>query len=204
MYRLEVDCVTKHFGRRRVLTNASLRAMPGRMLHLVGPNGTGKTTLLKIAAGCLRAEVGRVNVHGRWIRRPTLARMARAGVFFMPEGALLTPSMPLARQLGAVAERFGTAHRIASLNEQLALEGLNDQSPSQMSAGQQRRATLGIAMLRNPDVLLADEPLRGIDPIDSERMLQAMHQLAMEGAAVVITGHEMSLLTAYCDETHAM
>jgi ABC-type multidrug transport system ATPase subunit len=204
MYRLEADSVTRHFGTRRVLTNASLRASPGRLMHLVEPNGTGKTTLLRIAAGCLRAEIGRVNVNGRWIRRPTLARMARAGVFFMPEGALLTPSMPLSRQLRAVARRFGTSHRIESVSEQLALDELGDRPPGRMSVGEQRRATLGLAILRNPDVLLADEPLRGIDPIDSEHMLEAMQRMARQGAAIVVTGHEMSLLTEYCDETYPM
>ena len=73
-----------------------------------------------------------------------------------------------------------------------------------MSVGEQRRATLGLAILRNPDVLLADEPLRGIDPIDSERMLEAMQQLARQGAAIVVTGHETSLLTEFCDETYSM
>jgi ABC-type multidrug transport system ATPase subunit len=173
-------------------------------MHLAGPNGTGKTTLLRIAAGCLRPEIGRVNVNGRWIRRPTLARMARAGVFFMPEGPLLTPSVLLTRQLRATAERFGASHRIESVSEQLSLDDLGARSPSQMSVGEQRRATLGFAILRNPDILLADEPLRGIDPIDSERMLEAMQQLARLGAAVVVTGHETSLLTEYCDETYAM
>jgi ABC-type multidrug transport system ATPase subunit len=202
MYRLEVDCVTKHFGRRRVLTNASLRAMPGRMMHLVGPNGAGKTTLLRIAAGCLRAEIGRVSVNGRWIRRPTLPRMARAGVFFMPEEPLLTPSMPVSRQLGAVAERFGTSDRMKPVSEQLALGDLGDRSPTQMSVGEQRRATLALAVLRNPEILLTDEPLRGIDPIDSERMLQTMRDVARQGAAVVVTGHEMGLLAEFCDETY--
>lgn len=204
MYRLEVDCVTKHFGRRRVLTNASLRAVAGQVIHLVGPNGAGKTTLLRIAAGLLRAEVGRVSIDGTTVPRPTLPRMARLGLFFMPEEPLLTPSMPLARQLRAVSERFGTAERAEVVGEQLALQDLGDQSPTQMSVGEQRRATLAVAVLRNPAILLADEPIRGIDPIDSERMLEAMRDMARHGAAVVVTGHEMGLLGKYCDETYKL
>jgi ABC-type multidrug transport system ATPase subunit len=204
MYALEVDCVTRHFGQRRVLTNASLRAVSGRILHLMGRNGAGKTTLLKIAAGCLRAEIGHVNVRGRRIRRPTLARMARAGIFFMPEETLLAPSMFLARQLDAVGERYGTASQMGAVSEQLALDGLLDRLPSQMSAREQRRATIGLAMLRHPAVLLADEPLRGIDPVDSERILQAMRELAQQGSAVVVTGHETGWLEAYCDDVSAM
>jgi ABC-type multidrug transport system ATPase subunit len=73
-----------------------------------------------------------------------------------------------------------------------------------MSAGEQRRATIGLAMLRHPAVLLADEPLRGIDPVDSERILQAMRELAQQGSAVVVTGHETGWLEAYCDDVSAM
>jgi ABC-type multidrug transport system ATPase subunit len=73
-----------------------------------------------------------------------------------------------------------------------------------MSVGEQRRATLALAVLRNPAILLADEPIRGIDPIDSERMLQAMQELARRGAAVVVTGHEMGLLGEYSDEMYKL
>ena len=112
--------------------------------------------------------------------------------------------MQLGRQLAAVAERFGTSDRIELVSGQLALDMIGDRSPTQMSVGEQRRATLALAVLRHPDILLADEPLRGIDPIDSERMMQTMRDMARRGAAVVVTGHEIGLLGEYCDETYKM
>jgi ABC-2 type transport system ATP-binding protein len=93
---------------------------------------------------------------------------------------------------------------MGTISDQLALDSLREGLPGRMSAGEQRRATLGLALLRNPRVLLADEPLRGIDPIDSERILAAMRELARHGAAVVVTGHEMAMRGEFCDDTYSM
>jgi ABC-type multidrug transport system ATPase subunit len=170
------------------------------MLLLAGRNGVGKSTLIRIAAGCLRADAGLVRVDGETIERPTLARMARRGVFFLPDQQLLTPGLKVGEQLIAVARRFRMLHQMDVVRRDLDLPELEDQTPTQLSVGQLRRATLALPLLRNPAVLLADEPLRGIDPTGAERLLAAMQRLARNGAAIVVSGHEVTTLMEFTDD----
>lgn len=199
MYQLEVDCVSRHFGSHRVLTSASLRAMSGQLLLLAGRNGAGKSTLLKIAAGRLRAESGHVCIRGQTVMRPTLATMARRGLFFLPEQQLLTPGLRVGQQLDAVARRFHTEDEVRTVCRSLELDGLGGSTPTQLSVGQLRRASMAFALLRRPGILLADEPIRGIAPIEAERILSAMRELVSRGSAVVVTGHEVPTLMACAD-----
>lgn len=182
-----------------MLTSASLRAMSGQMLLLVGRNGVGKSTLLRIAAGRLRAESGRVCIRGQTVMRPTLAGMARRGLFFLPDQHLLTPGLRVGLQLDAVARRFHTEDEVRTVCRDLELDSLGGFTPTRLSVGQLRRATIAFALLRRPGILLADEPVRGIAPIEAELILMAMRQLASHGSAVVVTGHEISTLMAHAD-----
>lgn len=91
-------------------------------------------------------------------------------------------------------------HQMDVVRHELDLMDLEAQTPTQLSVGQLRRATLALALLRNPAVLLADEPLRGIDPIGAERLLVAMQRLARQGAAIIVSGHEVTTLMEFTDD----
>lgn len=195
MTTLVADCVSKSYGARRVLTAGSLRAVPGQVRVLLGRNGIGKSTLLKIAAGVVRADAGAVHIDGEALLRPTLPRLARAGVFYLPDHDLLSSAFTLGAQLEFFARRFGRrtareAARMARVEERL------DALPHRLSGGELRRAELAVALVRRPRCLLADEPLRGIAPIDQELLCDILGALAAEGCAVVVTGHEAPTLLA--------
>ena len=91
---LVADCVMKSFGARRVLMAGSLRAVSGEVRVLLGRNGAGKSTLMKIAAGIMAADGGGVFVDGVYVERPRHDKLARAGVFYLPDHDLLSASFP--------------------------------------------------------------------------------------------------------------
>jgi ABC-type multidrug transport system ATPase subunit len=195
---LIADCVSRRFGDRQVLNAASLRAQTGQVRVMFGRNGVGKSTLLKIAVGIERADSGMVHVAGAPMLTPSLPRLARAGVFYLPDHELLSSSMTLGAQLALFERRF--ARRTAIEAARLArVEEFMDALPSTLSGGELRRAELALALARRPQCLLADEPFRGIAPVDQEFLGEQFHAMAADGCAVVVTGHEVGALMAVAD-----
>ena len=198
MIVLELDSVGKSFGRRRILTSATLRAEAGGVTTLLGRNGTGKSTLLAIAAGVIRADYGRIVFRDRMSERPTLAALACEGLFFLPMRELLIPTMRVGAQLDLVTRTFGTTPDGALL-DQLRVQDLRDRRPLTLSSGERRRADLAAAVCRTPVCLLADEPLRDLAPLDAECCAEVLRSLARAGCAVVVTGHEVEPLLQVAD-----
>lgn len=196
---LEADSVSKTYGDRRVLTSASLRAAPGLLTGLLGRNGAGKTTLLRILVGMIAPDNGVVRVDGVGQLRVRLPQLAMRGVFFLPARALLLPSLRVIDQLRAVRDRFSAAVDLDGLTSLLGIAERVGQKASTLSGGETRRAELAVALAREPRVLVADEPLRGITPIDADVLMGAMRAFAQRGGAVVITGHELPLLLPHLD-----
>jgi ABC-type multidrug transport system ATPase subunit len=190
---LRADSIGKSFGEKRVLSSATLRAVPGEVRVLFGRNGIGKSTLLKVAAGLIAPDTGHVHFDGRVVEPASLSRLAAAGLFFLPDRDLLSPAFSVAQQLemfrrqfdgadvGASAARMGVADHLAK-------------HPSQLSGGERRRADLAAVLVRRPRCLLADEPFRGVTPRDAEELTRVFVALAAQGMAIVITGHDVPIL----------
>ena len=190
---LLAECIGKRFGSRAVLTAATLRAQPGCVTVLVGRNGIGKSTLLKIAAGWMRPDHGTIQFRGRIYQDPKLHRLAEAGLFYLPDRALLSPGFSLREHLDSATRRWGRK----DLPGVVRLTGLGthlEQRPPTLSEGELRRAELALALLRRPACLLADEPYRGLAPYDRETLTACLRHLAQEGCAIVVTGHEIPTL----------
>ena len=199
MALLEADCIGKAFGSRRVLTSASLRAPAGSVTALIGRNGTGKTTLLSVAAGWRSADTGIVRFDGVSHLRPHLASLSTQGLFYLPDREILSPGITLRRQLEAVGRRFGSLGSIDAVAAELGISGCLDALPPRFSGGETRRSELAVACVRRPRCLLADEPYRGISPLDAERLTQVFRGLAATGCAVVLSGHEIETLFSAAD-----
>ena len=195
---LVADCIAKCFGTRRVLTSATLRAEPGEVRVLFGRNGSGKSTLLRIASGLMQPDSGTVFFIGEALERARLSVLGPAGLFHLPDHDLLSPRFTVRRQLDMFVRRFdrgntAEAASLAGLTERL------DQYPHQLSGGETRRAELAVALVRQPLCLLADEPFRGVAPLDAEILAHFFRALAHRGCAVVFTGHEVETLLAAAD-----
>jgi len=196
---LRADSVGKTFDGRAVLASAYFEARAGAVTALVGRNGTGKSTLMKIAAGWIRPDHGFVELGGRRLTgRP--AELARRGVFHLPvDRTILSRDFTLAQHLDAVEARFGGGDRAAVL-ERLGVAHLATQRCGSLSGGEHRRAELSVAMVRRPKCLLADEPFRGLPPRDADTVSAALRGMAAAGCAVVVSGHEMGWVLNVADE----
>ena len=193
---LVADCIGKKYQNRWVLHSASLRATRGELRALLGRNGAGKSTLLRVAAGVIQPDAGTVRFNGIARESVRMPQLAREGLCFVPDRELLSNAFTLREQLAFAREDAGL---IASTADRLQIASLLDARPFELSSGERRRAEVAFAMLRRPTCLLADEPLRNISPIDADALLQVFKEIAHNGCAVVITGHEVPALLAAVD-----
>lgn len=199
---LELDSVGKRFRRRSVLDAASVRAPSGAVTFLVGRNGCGKTTLLRIATGYLIADSGFVRLDGRTFLRPRLPALARLGVLYVPDRDLLSSAFTVREQLDLMWRQFGRAAGglpAADVVGRVGLGALVERKAGALAVGERRRAEMALALARNPRCLLADEPFRHLGPGDAAVVAAVLRALAERGCAVVVTGHEVAFLFDVAD-----
>jgi ABC-type multidrug transport system ATPase subunit len=195
---LHADCLSWRHRAADVLTSATLRVWPGKIVALLGRVGSGKSTLLKLCAGLLEPHDGWIRLNGELFTHPRLSQLAGKGLFYLSEDKNLVPAITLQQHFDAIQYRFGagdTEHAIESLQ----LSDLLLRRPRSYSGGERRRAELGLALVRNPACLLVDEVFRGIDPIAVDLMGQSLRTLAARGCAIVVSGHEMRAILPIAD-----
>jgi len=165
---------------------------------LVGRNGVGKSTLLKIAAGLIAPDSGSIHFAERAYLSVRLCDLAAEGLFYLPDHDLLSTAFSVRQQLEMIRRQFDGGD-CAEAAERMGVAEHVDKRVYQLSGGERRRAELAAVLVRRPRCLLADEPYRGIAPIDTEDLTRAFASLAADGVAVVITGHEVQTLLAAAD-----
>jgi ABC-type multidrug transport system ATPase subunit len=197
---LRAEGYGKSFGRNVVLKSASLWATSGSITVLLGSNGSGKTTLLRCMLGVTRADFGVTHFQGLATERPRLRRLARQGLFYLPDRHFLPRALRFGAMMRAVEACRGTNPARAAILERLGISGLEQHKIHQMSGGEQRRCEWGLALLSRPTCLVADEPLAGVTPRDQELVGRLLRDAAESGCAVIVTGHEVHELLALGDE----
>jgi ABC-type multidrug transport system ATPase subunit len=198
-FAFSAEAFWKTFGRRPVLRNAGVWAEPGVVTVLLGRNGSGKSTLFRCALGFLRGDGGVVLLDGTRYLRPRLAELAARGLFFLPDRDLLATGFSLRQHLTAVRHRFAHAD-VDGAVERLGLGQLLDRRPHALSGGERRRADIALVEARNPAVLIADEPLRGLSPVNADFVAGRIRALADGGCAVIASGHESRALLDLADQ----
>jgi len=166
---------------------------------LLGRNGCGKTTLVKIAIGLVRADYGVVIYDDHRTLKPRLHELARRGLYYLPERNLLSPSFTVRDHLRAV-DKLIPESNVPRAVELLRVGEFLGRKPCTLSGGERRRCEVAIALARCPRCLLADEPYMGIMPIDAELITTGFRELADSGCAVLVTGHEVSTMLEVADE----
>ncbi|WP_033213714.1 ABC transporter ATP-binding protein [Kitasatospora phosalacinea] len=194
---LHIEGVHKAYGDRPVLRGVDLRIEPGEVTGLLGLNGAGKSTLVTIVAGLLPPDAGRVLVGGVDVGRHP--HRARAHLGLAPQDLGIYPSVTVRDNLtlfGRLAGLRGARlrERIDKVADALELEKLFDRQGRALSGGEQRRLHTALAMLHEPRLLLLDEPTVGVDVATRSRLLQAVRDLAADGAAIGYSTHYLAEL----------
>jgi zinc transport system ATP-binding protein len=201
---LESSHVSFAYGREHVLEDVSLRIAPGEFVALVGPNGSGKSTLVKLLLGALSPGAGEVRVFGQ----PPARLRERWRLGYVPQRPVLASEVPATVEeivvTGLLSRRgwwrpLGRADREAAHHalESVGLEALSQRPLNELSGGQQQRAFIARAFASEPDLLVLDEPIAGVDAESQRRFRDALVHLATEhGAAVLLVSHELSAVAA--------
>jgi ABC-2 type transport system ATP-binding protein len=189
---IEMASVTKRFGDRLVLDRMELSVEPGSIFALLGDNGTGKSTTMKILTGQVRADTGTARLLGRDVWSDAIALRHQVG--YVPEKPKFYDWMTVA-ELGRFISGFhqpGFLQRYYDASKRLGLE--TSRKLSDLSKGGYARAGLALALAIDPQILLLDEPTSGLDLSTRREFLAGMVDLAAEGRTILITSHQIAEL----------
>jgi ABC-2 type transport system ATP-binding protein len=177
------------------LGSFTFEVQPGEFVALIGPNGAGKTTFLNLAAGLLDPTSGGVEVAGE----TPGSLEARQALSFLPDTPVFYEDLSVVEHLEYVAALHGVTDatpRIDELIDRLGLDGWEDALGAELSKGMRQKVSIALALVRPFKVLLADEPLDGLDPPSREVLFAMLAETQAAGAAIVVSTHRPDVIAA--------
>ena len=189
---IDVQGLNKSFGKKHVVKDFSLQVRRGEIYGFLGPNGSGKTTSIRMLCGLLKPDSGSGTCLGHDVVRETAAIKREVG--YMTQRFSLWEDLTIRENLEFVARMYGMPDRknaVAALLKELNLEKRQDQLAGTLSGGWKQRLALGACMLHRPQLLLLDEPTAGVDPQARRDFWEEIHALAAKGISVLVSTHYM-------------
>jgi ABC-2 type transport system ATP-binding protein len=189
---IDVRGLTKRYGGRAVVDNVDLQVGQGRICGFLGPNGSGKTTTIRMLCGLLRPDAGEGSCLGLDVIRQARAIKRQAG--YMTQKFGWYEDLSIRENLEFVARLFGVPQRTQAVDEALQRLGLVDrqqQLAGSLSGGWKQRLALAACLIHKPRLLLLDEPTAGVDPKARRDFWDEIHRLAADGITVLVSTHYM-------------
>ncbi|MBN3846590.1 ABC transporter ATP-binding protein [Paraburkholderia sp. Ac-20342] len=191
-YAIDVHRLNKHFGAKHVVNDVSLRVQRGEIFGFLGPNGSGKTTCIRMMCGLLTPDSGSGTCLGYDIVRESAQIKRRAG--YMTQRFSYWDDLTIRENLDFVARMYEMKNRRDAVDralEQLGLASRAKQLAGALSGGWKQRLALAACMLHEPELLLLDEPTAGVDPSARRDFWEELHRLAASGISVLVSTHYM-------------
>ena len=195
---LELKNIEKSFGTKQVLTGVSFRAEGGKAFGLLGRNGAGKTTSIRILMDVFPADGGEVLMDGK----PIDYRSIQIG--YLPEERGLYPKKVILDQLVYFAQLKGMNRKdaVQSIDywlERLGMMEYRNKRLDTLSKGNQQKIQLITAVAHDPDIVILDEPFSGLDPVNAMLLKDVVRELIAKGKVVLFSSHQMSYIEEFCD-----
>ena len=191
-FAIDVKGLSKSFGNKKVVDNFDVRVPKGKIYGFLGPNGSGKTTTLRMICGLLTPDEGEGTCLGLDIRKQALEIKKRTG--YMTQKFSFWEDLSIRENLKFVADIYGLDRvnvRVDEALEHLNLKDRQKQFAGQLSGGWKQRLALAACILHDPEVLLLDEPTAGVDPKARREFWDEIHHLAANGLTVLVSTHYM-------------
>lgn len=195
---LEFKNIEKHFGEKEVLKSVSFTAESGKAFGLLGRNGAGKTTSIRILMGVFPQNAGEVLIDGKPIDRN------KVGIGYLPEERGLYPKKMILDQLTYFAELKGLSRKEAVKAvdywlERLQMSDYREKRLDTLSKGNQQKIQLVTALAHNPDIVILDEPFSGLDPVNAMILKDIVKEQIEKGKIVLFSSHQMNYIEEFCD-----
>jgi ABC-type branched-subunit amino acid transport system ATPase component len=207
---LAVTGLTKAFGGVRAVDDCTFGVEDGTVTGLIGPNGSGKTTVFNIVTGCLRADSGRVSFAGRDVTGHGPARLYRAGLSRTFQQARIFPQLTVRENLVVAGgyrwwqlfrRRVGRAdrERAGHLLAEFRLDRLADVAAAELSYGQRKLLEFAAVLMSSPRLVLLDEPTAGVNPVLVETIERHIRERHAAGITFLVVEHDMAIVMRLCD-----
>ena len=201
---LHLEDLTVSYGERPALWDIDLDVPAGVMAGIIGPNGAGKSTLIKATLGLVPVSAGHIRLfgepYGQQRRRVGYVPQRSSVDWEFPTTAVDVVTMGLYGQL-SWWRWPGRGERDQALRalEQVSMESLADRQISELSGGQQQRVFIARALVQNPDILLLDEPMAGVDATTERQIIDLLRRLRDDGRTVIVVHHDLQTVQRYFD-----
>ena len=195
---LELKNIEKSFGEKKVLTGVSFKAEGGKAFGLLGRNGAGKTTSIRILMDVFPANSGEVLIDGHPID------YNKIGIGYLPEERGLYPKKIIIDQLTYFAELKGMSRKeaVKSIDywlQRLGMTEYRNKKLETLSKGNQQKIQLITALAHDPDIIILDEPFSGLDPVNAMLLKDVVKEQITKGKIVLFSSHQMSYIEEFCD-----
>jgi len=196
---VELDNVSKAYDQKIAVERLSFRIEPGTMFGLLGPNGSGKTSSIRMMIGITRPDSGSVSLFGKPFDRESLKRVG-----YLPEERGLYKKMHVLEQLSFFGQLHGLDAKTAEKRslawcERMQITEAIPKRAEELSKGMQQKIQFIAALLHEPELIIMDEPFSGLDPVNAQLLMDTLIELRKEGRAILFSTHRMDQVEKMCD-----
>ncbi len=205
---LEIEEIDTYYGQSHVLQGISLSIDQGEVVSLLGRNGVGKTTTLRSIMGLTPPKRGSIKFQGREIADKQSFEIARLGIGYVPDDRRIFPdltafeNLEIARRMSRKKRGFWNIDTICDLFP--VLRELGSSKGTHLSGGEQKMLAFGRALMKNPDIILLDEPAEGLAPLVIKNLMEVIKRIQHEGVTILLADQNLKFCRAVADRGYIL